>query len=106
LPAISPQLGEHVRTNSESLIVRLPGYPEDLSQGIAIGSGIYLDRHTHIEAVRSPRSSNAMALTTTILTNGHPGPRPIALWLNYVVSFLLRHPFRAVCTCLRPFGWL
>ncbi len=44
LPAISPQLGNHVRTNSESLIgARMPGYHEDLSKGIAIGSGIYID---------------------------------------------------------------
>ena len=56
LPAISRQLGQHVRTNSESLIgARMPGWSEDLSQGIAIGSGIYIDEHTHIEAVRYPR---------------------------------------------------
>ncbi len=58
LPAISDQLGRHVRTNSESLIgARTPGYSEDLSQGIAIGSGIYIDEHTHIEAVRYPKGS-------------------------------------------------
>ncbi len=55
LPAISSELGQHVRTNSESLIgARTPGYSQDLSQGIAIGSGIYIDEHTHIEAVRYP----------------------------------------------------
>ncbi len=105
LPAISQQLGKHVRTNSESLIgVRMPGYREDLSQGVAIGSGIYIDQHTHIEAVRYPRGSDAMGLLTTILTNGRPGPRRIALWLKNVVSSLLRHPFRTV-RVLQPLGW-
>ena len=53
MPAVSSQLGKRVRTNSESLIgVRIPG--EDLSKGIAIGSGVYIDDHTHIEAVRYP----------------------------------------------------
>ena len=105
LPAISPQLGKHVRTNSESLIgVRMPGCPEDLSLGVAIGSGIYIDEHTHIEAVRYPRGSDAMGLLTTILTNGRPGPRRIALWLKNVVSSLLRHPIRTV-RVLQPLGW-
>ena len=50
LPAISDQLGKRVRTNAESLIgVRIPGSREDLSKGVAIGSGIYLDEYTHIE---------------------------------------------------------
>src|SRR3954470_23277665 len=49
LPALSGQLGNRVRTNAESLIgVRVPRSPDDLSKGIAIGSGIYLDEHTHI----------------------------------------------------------
>src|ERR1039457_2856 len=53
LPAISDQLGNRVRTNSESLIgVRVPHSKEDLSKGIAIGSGFYLDDHTNIEATR------------------------------------------------------
>jgi cholesterol oxidase len=105
LPAISPQLGKHVRTNSESLIgVRMPGYWEDLSQGIAIGSGIYIDEHTHIEAVRYPRGSDAMGLLTTILTNGRPGPRRIVLWLKNLINSLLRHPIRTV-RVLQPLGW-
>jgi cholesterol oxidase len=105
LPAISPQLGKHVRTNSESLIgVRMPGYREDLSQGIAIGSGIYIDEHTHIEAVRYPRGSDAMGLLTTILTNGRPGPRRIVLWLKNLINSLLRHPIRTV-RVLQPLGW-
>src|ERR1700747_3534743 len=86
LPHISPQLGKHVRTNSESLIgARMPGYHEDLSKGIAIGSGVYIDEHTHIEAVRYPAGSDVMGVLTTILTNGRPGPRRCGLWMGNIV---------------------
>jgi len=105
LPAISSQLGQHVRTNSESLIgARTPGYSQDVSQGIAIGSGIYIDEHTHIEAVRYPSGSDAMGFLTTILTNGRPGPQRIALWLKNLIVSLLRHPFKTV-RVLQPLGW-
>ena len=105
LPAISVQLGQHVRTNSESLIgARTPGYSQDLSQGIAIGSGVYIDEHTHIEAVRYPSGSDAMGFLTTILTDGRPGPQRIALWLKNIVVSLLRHPFKTV-RVLQPVGW-
>lgn len=105
LPAISSQLGKHVRTNSESLIgARMPHYHEDLSQGIAIGSGVYIDEHTHIEAVRYPNGCDSMGVLTTILTNGHPGPRRIGLWLVNIIRSLLRHPFHTL-RVLQPFGW-
>jgi cholesterol oxidase len=105
LPAVSSQLGQHVRTNSESLIgARTPGYSQDLSQGVAIGCGIYIDEHTHIEAVRYPSGSDAMGFLTTILTNGRPGPQRIALWLKNVIVSLLRHPFKTV-RVLQPVGW-
>jgi len=105
LPAISNQLGQHVRTNSESLIgARTPGCSEDVSQGIAIGSGVYIDEHTHIEAVRYPKGSDAMGFLTTILTDGRPGPQRIALWLKNVLASLLRHPIKTV-RVLQPIGW-
>jgi cholesterol oxidase len=105
LPAVSSQLGRHVRTNSESLIgVRTPGYSEDVSQGIAIGSGVYIDEHTHIEAVRYPKGSDAMGFLTTILTDGRPGPQRIALWLKNVFVSMLRHPWKTV-RVLQPVGW-
>ena len=105
LPAISGQLGQHVRTNSESLIgARTPGYSQDVSEGIAIGSGIYIDEHTHIEAVRYPRGSDAMGFLTTILTDGRPGPQRIALWVRNVAASMLRHPFKTV-RVLQPLGW-
>ena len=105
LPAISAQLGNRVRTNSESLIgVRVPHSPDDLSQGIAIGSGIYIDEHTHIEAVRYPAGSDSMGLLATLLTGGRPGWSRILLWLATLAAALLRHPLHTA-RCLHPFGW-
>ncbi len=105
LPAISDQLGRKVRTNSESLIgVRLPGAGEDLSKGVAIGSGVYIDEHTHIEAVRYPDGSDTMGLLATILTAGRPGPGRIALWIRNLFVALLQHPIKTF-RILQPVGW-
>jgi cholesterol oxidase len=105
LPAISGQLGNRVRTNAESLIgVRVPGSSEDLSSGIAIGSGFYLDQYTHIEATRYPAGSDAMGLLATVLTDGEPGRQRILLWLRVLAASLLRHPVRTLRS-LHPFGW-
>jgi len=105
LPAISDQLGKYVRTNSESLIgVRVPRSQDDLSKGVAIGSGVYIDEHTHIEAVRYPEGSNSMGLLATILTGGHPGPGRVALWLKNLGASLLRHPFKTLRIWV-PFRW-
>jgi len=105
LPALSDQVGNRVRTNAESLIgVRVPGCREDLSKGIAIGSGIYIDDHTHIEAVRYPAGSDAMGPLATLLTGGQPGRARILLWLRLLAWSLLRHPIRTA-RALHPFGW-
>jgi cholesterol oxidase len=105
LPGISGQLGHRVRTNAESLIgVRVPGSREDLSKGIAIGSGFYLDQYTHIEATRYPAGSDAMGLLATVLTGGQPGRKRILLWLRVLATSLLRHPIRTLRS-LHPFGW-
>jgi cholesterol oxidase len=105
LPEISDELGNRVRTNAESLIgVRIPHSKEDLSRGVAIGSGIYIDEHTHIEATRYPARSDAMGFLTTVLTGGRPGRNRILLWLWTLLSGLVRHPFRT-WRCLHPFGF-
>ncbi len=105
LPAISDQLGKRVRTNSESLIgVRVPGSKQDLSKGVAIGSGVYIDEHTHIETVRYPEGSDTMGMLATILTGGRPGPGRVALWMKNLVVSLLLHPIKTI-RILQPFGW-
>ena len=105
LPAISDRIGSRVRTNCESLIgVRVPGTREDLSKGVAIGSGFYLDEHTHIEAVRYPAGSDAMGIMTTLLTGGRLGRSRIPLWIKTLTMALLRRPWHTL-RCLHPFGW-
>lgn len=105
LPRVSDRVGRHVRTNSESLIgVRVAHSEQDLSKGIAIGSRVYIDEHTHIEPVRYPTGSDAMSFLTTILTDGSPGPKRILLWLRNVLAAFLRHPARTL-RVLQPFGW-
>jgi cholesterol oxidase len=105
LPRISGQLGKFVRTNAESLIgIRVPGSKEDLSKGVAIGSGIYIDEHTHIEATRYPAGSDVMFLFGTLLASGRPGIHRILLWLRTLTTSFLRRPYWT-WRCLHPFGW-
>ncbi len=105
LPAIGDQLGNLVRTNAESLIgVRVPRSTEDLSQGIAIGSGVYIDEHTHIEATRYPAGSDTLGLLSTLLTGGRPGKTRAFRWLGTLAAGLVRHPLRTI-RCIHPFGW-
>ena len=105
LPLVSDCLGKRVRTNAESLIgVRVPGSREDLSKGIAIGSGIYIDQFTHIEATRYPAGSDAMGLLATLLTSGRPGRSRILRWMGTCAAAVARHPIRTIRS-LHPFGW-
>jgi cholesterol oxidase len=58
LPRLSDALGRSVRTNSESLIGVTCGDPrKDLSRGVAIGSILHTDAHSHVEPVRYPSGS-------------------------------------------------
>jgi cholesterol oxidase len=105
LPNLSDQVGRFVRTNSESLIgVRVPDTKDDLSKGVAIGSGVYIDEHTHIEAVRYPKGSDSMSAWCTILTGGRPGPERIGLWLKNLLVSSVAHPIRTF-RIMQPFGW-
>jgi len=105
LPGISDRLGSRVRTNAESLIgVRFPGGGDDLSTGVAIGSGFHLDEHTQIQATRYPAGADALGLLGTLLTGGRPGQRRILLWLRTMAGALVRHPL-ATIRCLQPFGF-
>jgi cholesterol oxidase len=104
LPRISDQLGHRVLTNAESLIaVRYPGSSNDMSKGIAIGSGIYIDANTHIEATRYPRGSDALSPLSTLLVNGRPGPTRILTWLRTLGVQFLTSPWRTL-RAIQPFG--
>jgi cholesterol oxidase len=82
----------------------VPGISEDLSKGVAIGSGIYIDEHTHIEATRYPAGSDAMGFFATLLTGGRPGRSRIHLWLKTLHFAYVRHPYRT-WRYLHPLGW-
>lgn len=59
LPALSAQLGDFVRTNSESLIgVVSNNHDLDFSKGVAIGSILQTDEHSHLEPCRYPPGSD------------------------------------------------
>ena len=105
LPAISDQLGNRVRTNAESLVgIRTPRSAQDLSKGVAIGSGIYIDRNTHIEATRYPAGSDSIGLLATLLADGRPGWNRILTWFGVLCGSLLRRPLGTI-RCLHPFGF-
>ena len=94
LPHISDRLGVLTRTNSEALTgasVKLRHRGErDFTAGVAITSSFHPDEHTHIEPVRYGKGQNAMALLSTLMTDGGgPIPRPVK-WLGQA----LRHPLR------------
>ncbi|HUJ59496.1 MAG TPA: GMC family oxidoreductase [Kofleriaceae bacterium] len=100
LPALSDRLGHDVRTNSESILgVRFPGARFDMSKGIAIGSGIHLDRFTHIEATRYSRGSDVLGLIATMLVDGKGRVR-ILKW----IASAFRHPIR-FWRAAWPFGF-
>jgi cholesterol oxidase len=72
----------------------------DYSKGIAITSGAYLDDRTHVEIVRYPEGSDAMAFLSTVLTGGGGGvPRPLR-WIGSI----FRHPLQFLRS-LNPFGF-
>lgn len=59
LPLLSDRVGDFVRTNSEALIgVVSNRHDLDFSQGVAIGSILQTDEHSHIEPCRYPPGSD------------------------------------------------
>jgi cholesterol oxidase len=71
LPALSPRLGDNVRTNSESLLGSTSRTLNvDYSTGIAITSIFNADDVTTIEPVRYPAGSSLMKFLAGPLTNG------------------------------------
>ena len=92
LPALSPRLGELVRTNSESILtVTVPeDYHDDLIKRVAITSSIYPDPNTHIETVTYGDDGDSMRMLYTLLTgDGTRVTRPLKL-----LAQMLRHPGR------------
>lgn len=91
LPNLSDRLGDMVRTNSESLIGVVGNQRQhDLSRGVAIGSIIQLDEHSHVEPVRYGGGSGFFRL----LIAPHVPGETFAVRLGRFVSSFVRHPIK------------
>jgi cholesterol oxidase len=89
LPRLSDRLGDHVRTNSESLIAVVSKNRElDLSKGVAISSIIHTDEHSHIEPCRYGEGSGFFR---TMLGPHVPGDALAERLLN-VAGVLVKKP--------------
>jgi len=101
LPNISEQLGELVRTNSESILaVTLPDDSVPVWNTVAIGASIHVDADTHIEFVTYGEKGDFMGYIFTLLTGaGTSITRPL-MWFGNI----LRHPIRFLKGLL-PIGW-
>jgi len=101
LPNLSDQLGNFVRTNSETLVgVTARDRNADYSDQLSITSGIYPDKDTHVEVVRFNKGSDVLWSLSTLLTDG--GGR-VPRWVRFLGN-VLRHPWEFLKSLL-PFGW-
>ncbi|HVM72399.1 MAG TPA: GMC oxidoreductase, partial [Anaerolineales bacterium] len=102
LPALSPHLGERVRTNSEALLGSVArGSEVNFSKGLAITSIFNADEVTRIEPVRYPEGSDLMRmLAAPLISNGHAIPMRILKSIGWVLS----HPLDFLRSQVLP-GW-
>jgi len=97
LPALSRRVGDFVRTNSEVLIgVVTQRRDQDLSKGIAIGSILHTDEHSHLEPVRY---SAGAGFFRTLMLPMAPGDTLYQRFAN-ALGLVLRHPIRTLRTYL------
>ncbi|MBU2452057.1 MAG: GMC family oxidoreductase, partial [Proteobacteria bacterium] len=100
LPNISNELGNFVRTNSETLIgVKSNDKSTNWNDQIAITSGIYPDDTTHIEIVRFNKGSDVLLNLLTIMTGGGGKVPRIIRFMGNIV----KHPLRFI-KLLWPLG--
>ncbi|NWJ41719.1 MAG: GMC family oxidoreductase [Geothrix sp.] len=95
LPALSDRVGDFVRTNSEVLVgVVTQRRDQDLSKGIAIGSILHTDEHSHLEPVRY---SAGAGFFRTLMLPMAPGDTLFQRFAN-ALGLVLRHPIRTLRT--------
>jgi cholesterol oxidase len=88
LPALSPRLGDGVRTNNEALIGVIAPGEDDFSKGVAITSILHTDEHSHIEPVRYGAGSGFFRL----MALPHAPGRSVVARLAGAARGFLRHP--------------
>lgn len=91
LPKLSDRVGDFVRTNSEALIgVTSNRRDLDASKGIAIGSILNTDAHSHLEFVRYPEGSGFFRL----LGGPHVDGTSFFQRLARMIGVFVKHPWR------------
>ena len=99
LPRLSERLGDGVRTNSEALIGVVSGKKDlDLSKGIAIGSILHTDAHSHLEACRYGDGSGFFRM----LMAPHVGGANVVTRLARFVGAVVRHPLKLLKAAFVP----
>lgn len=98
LPLLSDKLGMDIRTNNESLIgVINDKNPKDFSKGVAIGSILHTDEHSHLEVVRYGKGSSFWRFTFVPLAFG----ASFLARLKNVFKNTLKNPFRTLKIALQ-----
>lgn len=94
LPNLSDKIGTHIRTNSESLLgVTTFDKKTVFSDGIAIGSILHTDEHSHLEPVRYPAGSGFWRILMSPVAHG---PNALVRVAKAAGDILL-HPVRNSC---------
>jgi cholesterol oxidase len=89
LPKLSARVGHFVRTNSEVLMQVVSRRRDvDMSKGIAIGSILHTDEHSHLEPVRYSAGSGFFR---TMMMPHAPGDTVVQR-LAHSLGVVLRHP--------------
>lgn len=96
LPGLSDMLGCQVRTNNESLMVVTSTRKDhpDYTEGIAIGSILDIDKHSHLEPVRYGKGSGFFRLLTI------PYVQHVSAWVRLpaVLFQIMKQPIRFLKT--------
>jgi len=91
LPRLSGRIGRHIRTNSESLLgITTFDKNTTFSDGVAIGSILHTDEHSHLEPVRYASGSGFWRLMLAPMVSG----KNILRRTLKLIYDLLRHPLR------------
>ncbi len=91
LPKLSTTLGHGVRTNNEALIGVISRHREiNYAEGVAIGSIVHTDQHSHLEPVRYSRGSGFWRLLMAPMMSAPSfGKRLFLLFWDFI-----RHPIQ------------
>ena len=99
LPKLSPRTGEMIRTNSESLIAVITERRDvDLSKGVAIGSILHTDEHSHLEVCRYGTGSGFFRL----LIAPHAPGENVFQRLGRAAGAVMKSPLRTLRASLVP----